>query len=495
MPKIDIDLMPTIGPKPAPGRLRKIIIAIAIVIIILLAVFSSSALFSGEGLIRNLAKLDILKQIGSLIRSGDKELAGESNDRINILIIGIGGKYHDGGTLADTIILGSLRPSDQRVAMMSIPRDLSVPDQNNQWEKINAVHAYAEAEKENSGGKVMTETLGRILNDQIPYYVVIDFDGFERLIDEFGGVDIEVERDLIDKSYPIRGKEDVYPIENRFETLHIKKGRQYMDGELALKYARSRHAEGLEGSDFARSRRQQKILTALKEKIFKVDTLLNPKKINSLLTAYNEHVNTNLEMWQLLRLAKLGENVDTSQIANQTLTDGPTGYLYSQIINGAYVLLPNGNNFDKIKELWQNIFGSQDNSFLANMTRNEQNAANDPETTNTTTANETKTENLPANAPADYKDEKATMEIQNGTRINGWAGQEKNKLVEQGFNVINIGNADNQEYDKILLYDLTNGKKPLSAQKLEKMYQTKIIDLIPQNINTEADFLLVLGKG
>ena len=82
----------------------------------------------------------------------------------------------------------------------------------------------------------------------------------EKLIDEFGGVTIDVERDLVDPEFPIRGKEYVFPIENRYEILRINAGVQHMDGELALKYARSRHALGIEGSDFARSKRQQKIL-------------------------------------------------------------------------------------------------------------------------------------------------------------------------------------------------------------------------------------------
>ncbi|MEK7072726.1 MAG: LCP family protein [Patescibacteria group bacterium] len=482
-------------------NLKKLIASVIIVIVILLAVFSSSIVFSDENLIKNLAKLNLLQQMGKLIGAGSKELLGENNDRINILLIGMGGSGHEGGTLADTIILGSFKPSTNQVAMLSIPRDLSVKTTNYNWMKVNAINAYAEAKESGSGGREMASALGELLDSKIDYYVTVDFSGFERLIDEFGGVDIYVDRNLIDPQYPIRGKEDIFPIENRYEVLNIKQGQQHMDGALALKYARSRHALGGEGSDFARSKRQQKILAALKEKVFSFSTILNPKKINSLLTAYNEHINTNLEIWQILKLAQMAKDVDTSKIINHTLSDASGGLVHSQIVNEAYVLIPNDGNFSEIKNLWQNIFSTtgttiavKNNSQPTNLT-----GGNQPTTTTTDIKTEPEpeikaTSTLPLAPLADYKTEGATIEIRNGTWTTGYANKQQAELEKKGFEVIKAGNADNHDYAKTLIYDLSKGKNPGTASELAKIYGVGVISSVPVAISSSANFLIILGR-
>jgi len=491
-------------PKPSyrPKRkykFKKIIASVIIVIVICLAVFSSSIVFSDENLVRNLAKLNLLQQMGRLIGAGSKDLIGENNDRINILLIGMGGQGHEGGTLADTIILGSFKPSTDQVAMMSIPRDLSVKTSNYNWIKINAINAYAERDEAGSGGVEMTRALSELLADDINYYVTVDFSGFERLIDEFGGVDIYVERDLVDSQYPIRGKENVFPIENRYEVLNIKKGQQHMDGALALKYARSRHAYGLEGSDFARSKRQQKILSALKEKVFSIDTIFNPKKINSLLTAYNEHIYTNLEIWQILKLTQMTKNVDTTKIINQTLSDAPGGLVHAQIVNTAYILIPNDGNFSAIKELWKNIFYT-DGIEIVNKSEGapiDVKADNQPTTATDITLDispeKEVTNALPLAPATDYKKEGATIEIRNGTWTNGYASQQQLVLEKKGLDVIATGNADNHEYTLTVIYDLSKGQNPATAIELAKIYGVSMTTTVPVSISSTANFLIILG--
>lgn len=482
-------------------NLKKLIASVIIVIVILLAVFSSSIVFSDENLIKNLAKLNLLQQMGKLIGAGNKELLGENNDRINVLLIGMGGKGHEGGTLADTIILGSFKPSTNQVAMLSIPRDLSIKTTNYNWTKVNAINAYAEAKESGSGGRETAKTLSELLNSNIDYYVTVDFSGFERLIDEFGGVDIYVERDLIDLEYPIRGKEDVFPLENRYEVLNIKQGQQHMDGSLALKYARSRHALGGEGSDFARSQRQQKILSALKEKVFSFSTILNPKKINSLLTAYNDHINTNLEIWQILKLAQMAKDVDTSKIINHTLSDASGGLVHSQIVNEAYVLIPNDGNFEAIKNLWQNIFSTtgtvitiKNNSQPTNLTGSNQQTATPANITKDTEPEIKDTSTLPLAPLADYKTEGATIEIRNGTWTTGYAGSQQAELEKKGFKVIKSSNADNHDYAKTLIYDLSQGKNPGTASEIAKIYGVSVTSNIPVTISSGANFLIILGR-
>lgn len=503
MEKLEVDFLskndePTLPSRPK-RNLKKIIASIIIITIVILAVFSSSIVFSNEDLAKGLSKFNLIGQLGRLIGAGDKQLIGEDNDRINILLIGMGGKSHEGGTLADTIILGSYKPSTKQVAMMSIPRDLYIATEKYGKVKVNAVNAYAERDNPGSGGETLAKALSDLLGEEIKYYVTVDFDGFEKVIDEFGGVDIDVERNLIDYEYPIRGKENVFPIENRYETLYIEKGLQHMDGETALKYARSRHAIGIEGSDFARSRRQQKILAALKDKIFDVKTFFSPRKINSLLNAYQDHIITDLEVGEMVRLAQIGKDIDTTKIINQTLSDAADNFLYSSMINGAYVLLPKGGSYDTIAKLWQNIFYIDGDSPLATniQTTNPENDQDDIKPIKNdekATSSEEQLVTAPEPATADYKTEKATIEIQNGTWVTGWAGQERTKLENLGLKVLKATNAINHDFKATIIYDLSDGAYLATAAELEKIYGSKINSTAPTNISSTADFLIILGK-
>ncbi len=505
-----------------------IISILIFVFVVTLTIFFSSVVFSDNGLIKNIGKLDIIGQVGGLMGSGGRQLNGENNDRVNGIIIGMGGADHDGGTLADTMILVSYKPSTKQVAMMSIPRDMWVK-YNGSFMKVNAVNAYAERAKKGSGGAETAKFFSNLLKTDINYYATVDFDGFEKVIDEFGGVDVDVERELLDYQYPIRGKEDIYPIENRFEVLDIKPGMQHMNGELALKYARSRHAMGVEGSDFARSRRQQKVMVALKEKIMTAGTLFNPTRINSLLTAYNEHVTTNLQAWEMLRGATIAKDIDTTKVISRSLTNGSNALLYADSLNGAYVLLPRTDNFDEIASAWNTIFDGPNDSLqnststkdrfavpmkihpkatttatstatsTASTTEEDLFASSTPDTTVTTAKPKIPATTTPPKATTTkpvvktYKTEQAKIEIQNGTKINGWASSEKTALLAKGFNIITAKNAVKQDYTKIYIYNLTKDN-PLTISELQKVYGVKATSGAPAGISSSADILIILGK-
>ncbi|MFA6594094.1 MAG: LCP family protein [Candidatus Buchananbacteria bacterium] len=507
----------------APNRRRhfsfkKLIISFAVVAIVAFIVFSSSVAFSNENLIKNLSQFNWLSQVGNLITSADRELKGESDDRINFIIMGIGGGDHEGAELADTIILASYKPSTKQIALMSIPRDLYVKSSGYGWVKINGIRAIADKKKAGSGDEAMRQTLSDLLDIAIHYYATVDFDGFEKLIDDFGGVDIEVERDLVDYSYPIRGREDAYPIESRYEKLVIKKGQQHMDGALALKYARSRHALGTEGSDFARSKRQQKILLALKDKILAPGTFFNPQKVNGLLEMYNENVHTNLQVWEITRLLQFGRDIDFSQgIITYSLVDGTEQFLYDQMVNGAYVLLPYGGNYDKIKFIWQNIYLPEIGKDLlidktkwaefkdSTSTKATTTSAAAPAIKNNTAADKTVAPTAaevaklyPDDEPATqqeltYQSEKARLEILNGTMITGWAGQEATRLKTKGFNVVNSGNAATKGYTSIKIYDLSRGKYQLTTSELQVIYGVEAATP-PASLKSSADIVVILGK-
>ena len=507
-----------------------LLIGIIFIIVIVFAVFSSSVVFSDQSLVQNISKLNIFGQVGKLIVSGDKQLQGEQDDRINFVLTGVGGKGHDGAFLADTIILASIKPSTKQAALMSIPRDLYVKTDHSGWMKVNAISSYAEQAAPGTGAKATAEALGKMLDINIQYYGSVDFTGFEKVIDEFGGVDVNVERDLVDYQYPIIGREDSFPISSRYEVLRIKKGVQHMDGATALKYARSRHAMGAEGSDFARSKRQQNVMLALKEKVFSFGTLINPNKINSLLTAYNDHFTTNMQIWEMLKLAQLAKGVDSSNILHYSLTDGPESLLYPQTVNGAYVLLPYGGNYDKIKYVWQNIFDQEfvqkitvtktEWTEFQNMKKQEQKSSSSSSTKATSTlASSTDATNTlplstddnqpliendppatstiptkkPTSTTATTMSNSGTIEIQNGTLITGWAGQEKVKLASLGLKVIKTGNASLRNYTSIKIYDFSGGQFSQTKKSLLSAYGIGA-STPPSGLKSSADFLIILGK-
>ena len=486
---------------------KKLLASICVVFFIFFAVFASTVAFSNENLIKGLSKLDFLSQFGSLITSGERPLKGENEDRVNFVLIGIGGKEHEGGTLADTIILATLKPSTKQIAMISIPRDLYVKKQGQGWMKINAISAYAEKKSSGSGPEEMRSFLSELLNTEIHYYAEIDFDGFEKLIDEFGGVDVVVDRDLVDYSYPIRGRENAYPIESRFEKLSIKAGEHHFDGATALKYARSRHALGQEGSDFARSKRQQKIILALKDKVMDPSIIFNPGKISALMDSYEKNISTNLQIWEILKLINLAKDIDLSQPITYSLVEGTNPMLYDQIVNGAYVLLPYGGNYEKISFVWQNIFSVGTSTISIDKSKWSEfkeaattSTATTTATIATTTATTTTTPNennneasVPFGNESETEKAKAKIEIQNGTLITGWAGQEKAKLSSKGFNVIKTGNAALRNYASIKIYDFSGGKYSEELSDLAAIYGVAP-GTPPSGLKSSGEILIILGK-
>ena len=271
-------------------------------------------------------------------------IGGTEQNKINILITGIGGGDHDGANLTDTILFASLHPESKTVSLLSIPRDLYVEYPLWGRGKINEIYMRWLHAKESQGQamKDLGDKLREITGEKMDHYLNIDFDGFTKFVDLLGGIDVVVEEDLVDKEYP----------DNNwgYITFSIKKGRQILDGATALKYARSRHST----SDFDRSRRQQLVIKAVKEKLFSLNILTSPTKLKSLYYAVVSHIKTDLSMGQLASLALFGKDIPTENILAFNLNDScfqwlaycqRGGFLYTpmrELFGGASVLLPDG---------------------------------------------------------------------------------------------------------------------------------------------------------
>ena len=186
---------------------------------------------------------------------GWENLKGELDDRINFLLLGQGGVGHEGPYLTDTIIFASLKPSTKELAMFSIPRDFYVKIPKNGWARINSANSIGETTDYDGGGSAYTAKIIEDVFDQpVHYWLRVDFDAFQKIIDDLGGVNVCVDHSFTD---------EYYPDENfGYEPVEFEEGCQKMNGDTALKFSRSRHGTNGEGSDFARSARQQKIILA-----------------------------------------------------------------------------------------------------------------------------------------------------------------------------------------------------------------------------------------
>src|SRR3989339_378815 len=331
----------------------------------------------------NFPTISLFSTIRHLVSSGDKALDGEEADRVNFLLLGIGGEGHDGPQLTDTIIFTSFKPSDGSVAMMSLPRDMTVPIPNYGYRKVNHANAYGEMDNPGSGPELASQVIGDVLDEDIQYYLRVDFDGFAEFVDAIGGVDIYIENSFTDPYYPSHGKEyatcgyeettteavddteteeqtelaeilaidqeeqgileealeeenqpEVIDYSCRFESITFYEGWTHMDGQTALKFARSRHGNNGEGSDFARSERQQKIILAVKDKVLSASTFLNPSRISKMMDTLKDNIATNLDVWEIVRLAGEFKNLSTSEITNHVVDASDGSPLYATVLNG-----------------------------------------------------------------------------------------------------------------------------------------------------------------
>ncbi|MFC1626736.1 LCP family protein [Patescibacteria group bacterium] len=264
-----------------------------------------------------------------------------SKQRTNLLVLGRGGENHTGSDLTDTILVISVRISDGNIAMVSIPRDTWSPTLQ---DKVNSAYYYGKQKEQGNGLTFVKTIIEETIGLPIHYVINIDFSGFKHIIDVIGGVDVHVPHGFTDIEFPIEGKEDdlcdgdpLYAC--RYETISFQEGVQHMDGEEALKYVRSRHAVGDEGTDFARSRRQQEVILALKQKLMRPQTWLQNKNTEKLMASFNTYTETNMTMGELLTVGKSIYDANGQKMKQISLEDQLTQGVSYQY-KGKYVLVP-----------------------------------------------------------------------------------------------------------------------------------------------------------
>lgn len=324
----------------------------------------------------------------------------QEEGRVNLLLLGNAGGRHAGASLTDSIIVASIDLKANKAVFFSIPRDLWL---DNADAKVNTVYQAGKKEMGN-GLKYAEEKIGGVLGIPIHYGVRVDFNGFSKAIDLVEGIDVDVPKTFDDYNYPIEGKEedlcgltekevemtqeDFYklklPLDTqvasgteegkkkykvlvglndkiatessdfacRFEHIHFDSGITKMDGYTALKFVRSRTGTNGEGSDFARSRRQQLVLDAFRKKVLSLETLLDPKKIFGLAATFGESLETDIGQDKFLNFYKLSKKLEnTEHIVLGDLGRGESVFVVgSPGKYGAFVLVPKNDDWKTVTD-------------------------------------------------------------------------------------------------------------------------------------------------
>lgn len=372
----------------------------------------------------------------SIVFSFGKTLLTDENGRTNILLIGAGGEGHDGANLTDTIIVASIDYENKVVPMISIPRDFYIISDKYPNQRINSIYdTYMRKDGKREGIRVLKEIVEGITNTDIQYYAFVNFKGFEDIVDAMGGVEIMVEEAIYDPYYP-KG-ETIY-----FETFKLKAGLQQLDGETALKYARSRKTT----SDFDRAKRQQQLMYAIKDRAFSMDILTDPGKITALYNSVADNIDTNLSLAEILELAKLSKELNKEDIFPAVLNDDPSscgGLLYTparEYFDGASVLLPAGEDYSHLHRVVNTIFNH----------------------TRTVAAQE-------------------EIQVLNGTKTPGLAGVTMNLLLRNCLNVSYYGNASDRTLTKSTIYYKPGpeGEEPVTLALIKELVPLPVIAGIP----------------
>lgn len=373
------------GKKRFSKKIKILIIAgvvlLVIGIVILLKANSFLGKISTEG--------NLFSSLANSLPGVEKKLQGEEEGRINILLLGMRGEnVPGGGTLADTIMVVSIKPETNQVSFLSIPRDLYVDNPNlGAKSKINAVYSYGQQDGKNNGIGGMKEVVGKVVGQEIHYAIVLNFKGFVDLIDKLGGIEVSLDKPF-EEAMQFNEERvcDSYvftkPTGNFEYKYHTRKdgskyvaatyklctnpnvecggdfklpaGEQTLSGEKALCYARSR----VTSSDFDRARRQQVIIEKIIQKATSVGVLTDFEKMNGMAEILGDNLKTDLELWELKRLYEMQQKMQSPEKTQKVLENSAEGLLYApaETKEAGYILLPIGDNYDKISQMFRDIF-------------------------------------------------------------------------------------------------------------------------------------------
>lgn len=304
-----------------------------------LVVLLLAVLLGATGVVRLNMFSKTISGRGALASEIGKRSEGE--DRFNLVVLGYGGEGHEGACLTDSIVVYSLPTNGGRATQVSVPRDLWVqyPPDSGEYHKANEVYARARVATNDprKAADSAAQKVAKVLGIPIHGWLTIDFNGFRDLVDALGGVRVDVQREFTAR-YPAS---DDASVSRDWITITFQKGRQRMDGETAIRYARARYSTNpAEGSDFARAARQQRLIAAIKDK------LLSPAGVVrgvGVMEAVEDEVRSNLSASDLVRVFRSGVDEEKSFVISteNVLVNGKSD-------DGQSILLPKGGKYEVV---------------------------------------------------------------------------------------------------------------------------------------------------
>jgi LCP family protein required for cell wall assembly len=395
-------------------------------------------------------------------------LKQDANGRSNILVLGTSedDPGHGGAFLTDSMMIVSIDQKNKTASMFSIPRDLYVKygmgcnsgyqgKINEYFNCVNEDYTTAEAEQER-----LTKTrafVGEIFGMDIQYGVHVNNTVIKDAVNAVGGVDVDIQGSngdpgVYDRNFDWRCNYKCYLV--KYDT-----GVHHLDGEHALYLAMARGdvapTYGLGNSNFDREKNQQKIIIALKEKAVSTGTLTDLGKVTALIDSLGNNLRTNVETSEIRTLMSLGSDIPSSSIKTISLYGGEDAVFTSGPYNGASVVMPSAGIFDY----------SDIRTFL------KQKLSTDPVTR-----------------------EGANIIVLNGSGVPGVAQSEADKLTEKGFIVSEVGNAPDDTYADVELYQVGTGMTGTKA-RLESAFGVKVQTTAPPlTVSEDTNFVIVFGK-
>ncbi|EMT37968.1 LCP family protein [Thermoanaerobacter thermohydrosulfuricus] len=349
--------------------------------------------------LKSLNPLDV-----SLMNKNSENKNSEAIQKINILVLGVDETSPTDPRRSDTMILLSYNPKTNKAYILSIPRDTMIKLDKYGTQKINAAYPIG-------GPQLAMDMVSQLIGEPVDYYVKIGYEGFKQLVDDLGGVEMNVPMDMN------------YDDNAGNLHIHLKKGVQLLDGEKALQLVRFRH--GYAEQDLERVKVQREFLLAMFQKAKDPSTLL---KIHRILKTINQYVETNIPPTTMLKYADYLLKLDKDNIKTATVPGTP------QYIDGVayYITDP-----QKVLQFMDNLNDERDDTAIA----------------------------------ANKKDIK--IEVLNGGGIPGAATKTADLLKQQGYDVVKIGNVIGTTYNTTQIINRTDDKK--IVEDLKKILKNAIV--------------------
>jgi polyisoprenyl-teichoic acid--peptidoglycan teichoic acid transferase len=392
-------------------------------------------------------------------------------ERINVLLLGTDERPDEyGPPRTDTMMLVTLDLRHKTAGMISLPRDLWVPIPGYDiTTKINTAYVVGERRGYPGGGpQLAKDTVSSFIGRPVEYYARVNFNGFVRVIDMIGGIDIHVASTIHD---------DLYPTEDYgVELFHLAAGPQHLDGETALKYVRTRHGD----SDYGRANRQQQVIQAVLDKVLSADmipTLVS--KAPELTATMRDSFGTDIPLPVAISLANYIRHNSLQNVERLVLDNRYGQEGYSE--DGAWILLPDrskvrsalGQFFDTSRALPQEVVSTRD--VISAISAGVVDLA-------------------PHNAPMVDNRSTARLEVLNGTNAPGIAARIRELLQASGWQVIAIGDADRSDYRRTLIVNYNADESLVEQVNLDLQLPPDLPTLSGLVMSDKVDMRIIVGQ-